>query len=85
MMLAAGVLGSAPDFPVGGPVMRQILFFAIAAMIIAGVMPRVMDAVGKAPEAPHSGRRSRPRRIVEAGGLDTGEPAPGVGPRRTRS
>ena len=31
--------------------MRQILFFAIAAMVIAGVMPRVMDAVGKAPEA----------------------------------
>ena len=35
-MLAAGVLGSAPDFPVRGPIMRQILFFAIAAMVIAG-------------------------------------------------
>jgi aspartyl protease family protein len=30
--------------------MRQILFFAIAAMVIAGVMPHVMGAVGKAPE-----------------------------------
>jgi aspartyl protease family protein len=30
--------------------MRQILFFAIAAMVLAGVMPRVMGSVGKAPE-----------------------------------
>src|SRR3954453_2639193 len=26
--------------------MRQILFFAIAAMVLAGVMPRVMGSVG---------------------------------------
>jgi aspartyl protease family protein len=32
--------------------MRQILFFAIAAMVLAGVMPRVMGSVGsRAPEA----------------------------------
>jgi aspartyl protease family protein len=33
--------------------MRQILFFAIAAMVLAGVMPRVMGSVGNrpAPEA----------------------------------
>ena len=31
--------------------MRQILFLAIAAMVIAGVMPHVMGAVGKTPEA----------------------------------
>ena len=31
--------------------MRHVLFFAIAAMVIAGVMPRVMGEVGKAPEA----------------------------------
>jgi aspartyl protease family protein len=30
--------------------MRQILFFAIAALVLAGVMPRVMGNVGKAPE-----------------------------------
>ena len=31
--------------------MRKIVFFAIAAMLIAGIMPRVMGEVGKAPEA----------------------------------
>jgi aspartyl protease family protein len=31
--------------------MRKILFFAIAAMLIAGIMPRVMGEVGKTPEA----------------------------------
>src|SRR3954471_7306193 len=29
--------------------MRQILFFAIAALVLAGVMPRVMGSVGNAP------------------------------------
>jgi aspartyl protease family protein len=29
--------------------MRQILFFAIAALVLAGVMPRVMGHVGKDP------------------------------------
>src|ERR1043165_7598305 len=29
--------------------MRQILFFAIAALVIAGVMPRVMGSVGNRP------------------------------------
>ena len=29
--------------------MRQVLFFAIAALVLAGVMPRVMGSVGKAP------------------------------------
>ena len=32
--------------------MRQILFFAIAAMVIAGLMPRVMSPVGNAPAEP---------------------------------
>ena len=37
--------------------MRQILFFAIAALVLAGVMPRVMGNVGKAPaEAPSAQR-----------------------------
>ncbi|MEJ0074933.1 MAG: TIGR02281 family clan AA aspartic protease [Alphaproteobacteria bacterium] len=31
--------------------MRQILFFAIAALVLAGVMPRVMGSVGNRPEA----------------------------------
>src|ERR1700741_4478431 len=33
--------------------MRQILFFAIAALVLAGLMPRVMGSVGNrpAPEA----------------------------------
>ncbi len=29
--------------------MRQILFFAIAAMVLAGLMPRVMSHVGSEP------------------------------------
>jgi aspartyl protease family protein len=29
--------------------MRQILFFAIAAMVLAGIMPRVMGSVGNRP------------------------------------
>ena len=29
--------------------MRQILFFAIAALVLAGIMPRVMGHVGSAP------------------------------------
>jgi len=29
--------------------MRQILFFAIAALVLAGVMPRMMNSVGSAP------------------------------------
>ena len=29
--------------------MRQVLFFAIAAMVLAGVMPRVMGSVGNRP------------------------------------
>ena len=29
--------------------MRQILFFAVAAMVLAGVMPRVMSSVGSTP------------------------------------
>jgi aspartyl protease family protein len=31
--------------------MRQILFFAIAALVLAGVMPRVMGSVGGTPSA----------------------------------
>ncbi len=31
--------------------MRQILFFAIAALVLAGVMPRVMGSVGNRPAA----------------------------------
>jgi aspartyl protease family protein len=31
--------------------MRQIVFFAIAAMVIAGIMPRVMGNVGQEPAA----------------------------------
>src|SRR5215208_6748937 len=30
--------------------MRQILFFAIAALVLAGVMPRVMGSVGNTPQ-----------------------------------
>ena len=45
--------------------MRQILFFAIAALVLAGVMPRVMGNVGKAPEtqqpvAQQSAKRAEP-------------------------
>jgi len=40
--------------------MRQILFFAIAAMVLAGVMPRVMGSVGNhaAPEAQQPAQRA---------------------------
>src|ERR1044072_1598885 len=42
--------------------MRQILFFAIAALVLAGVMPRVMGSVGNrpAPEAQHQQVAKRP-------------------------
>ena len=40
--------------------MRQILFFAIAAMIIAGVMPRVMSQVGSASSETQPARRAEP-------------------------
>lgn len=40
--------------------MRQILFFAIAALVLAGVMPRVMGSVGQRPA------ESRPAPRAEA-------------------
>ena len=42
--------------------MRQILFFAIAALVLAGVMPRVMGSVGNrpAPEAQQAAKRAEP-------------------------
>ena len=42
--------------------MRQILFFAIAALVLAGVMLRVMGSVGNrpAPEAQQQARRPDP-------------------------
>ena len=43
--------------------MRQILFFAIAALVLAGVMPRVMSHVGNAPatEAQPAKRTEAPK------------------------
>jgi aspartyl protease family protein len=42
--------------------MRQILFFAIAALVLAGVMPRVMGSVGNRPatETQQPARRAEP-------------------------
>jgi aspartyl protease family protein len=40
--------------------MRQILFFAIAALVIAGVMPRVLGNVGKHDVAPQSQQQVQP-------------------------
>jgi aspartyl protease family protein len=42
--------------------MRQILFFAIAALVLAGVMPRVMGSVGNrpAPEAQQPAKHAEP-------------------------
>ena len=42
--------------------MRQILFFAIAALVLAGVMPRVMGGVGNRPaaETQQPARRAEP-------------------------
>jgi aspartyl protease family protein len=42
--------------------MRQVLFFAIAALVLAGVMPRVMGSVGNrsAVEAPQPVKRVEP-------------------------
>lgn len=37
--------------------MRQILFFAVAAMVIAGLMPRVMSQVGNAPAEAEPAKR----------------------------
>ena len=50
--------------------MRQILFFAIAALVLAGVMPRVMGSVGKdiTPQTQHqSARRVEPAPQQSAG------------------
>ena len=41
--------------------MRQLLYFAIAALVIAGVMPRVMSQVGK-----HQVSEARPAKRVES-------------------
>ena len=43
--------------------MRQIVFFAIAALVLAGVMPRVMSHVGNAPatEAQPAKRAEAPK------------------------
>ena len=38
--------------------MRQILFFAIAAMVLAGLMPRVMSHVGNAPAEVEPAKRA---------------------------
>ena len=41
--------------------MRQILFFAIAAMVLAGVMPRVMGSVGnRPPDTQQPAKRAEP-------------------------
>src|SRR6476620_8684529 len=45
--------------------MRQILFFAIAAMVLAGVMPRVMGSVGNRAE-PEAQRQAVARRAEPA-------------------
>jgi aspartyl protease family protein len=52
---------AAPEF--NGSLMRQILFFAILAMVIAGIMPRVMGNVGNAPatEAQPAKRAEAPK------------------------
>jgi aspartyl protease family protein len=49
--------------------MRQILFFAIAALVLAGVMPRVMGNVGKepVPQAREAVTRTEPARQQSAG------------------
>ena len=49
--------------------MRQILFFAIAALVLAGVMPRVMGSVGKdiTPQAQQAAKRTEPAPQVAAG------------------
>ena len=40
--------------------MKQIIFFAIAAMLIAGIMPRVMSQVGDAPTEAQPVKRAAP-------------------------
>jgi aspartyl protease family protein len=46
--------------------MRQILFFAIAAMVLAGVMPRVMGSVGsRVPEAAQQPTKAEPVRQTQ--------------------
>ena len=40
--------------------MKQIIFFAIAAMLIAGIMPRVMSQVGSAPAETQPVKRAAP-------------------------
>src|ERR1043165_9059376 len=45
--------------------MRQILFFAIAALVLAGVMPRVMGSVGNRP-APEAQQQQMAKRAEPA-------------------
>ena len=40
--------------------MKQIIFFAVLAMLIAGIMPRVMSQVGNAPAEPQPVKRTAP-------------------------
>ena len=49
--------------------MRQILFFAIAALVLAGVMPRVMGNVGHdpAPQTQQAAKRREPAPQQAAG------------------
>jgi aspartyl protease family protein len=48
--------------------MRKILFFAIAAMVLAGVMPRVMGSVGNRPatDAQQPVKRAEPQQQQSA-------------------
>ena len=47
--------------------MRQILFFAIAALVLASVMPRVMGSVGKAPAEAQPAARAEPAKPQSSG------------------
>src|SRR5256714_7663722 len=47
--------------------MRQILFFAIAALVLAGVMRRVGGSVGKAPAEAQTATRAEPAKQQTSG------------------
>ena len=51
--------------------MKQIIALAIAAMLIAGIMPRVMSQVGSASPEPQPAKRAEPVPQPQSGGYRT--------------
>lgn len=51
--------------------MRQILFFAIAALVLAGVMPRMMSSVGSTPAVETKAKPTEPQKPQQSSAYRT--------------